>query len=272
MFVLPSLHPSRRRHRPGWAVWQAVGVRRLLLPARAARIRRTLLAAALVAPVLLAGCTRGGSAATPAGSASPDAAATLAAAEKALNATPAMHFTITTPSTPGAAAVLAGASGDVVRPDRFSGALDVALGGQRLNVKVVSVAGSVWAQLFGAGWAKVDPGRFGVHDPGTLLAPQGGLADLLTAATGATFAGEKRRGAEVLRQVDAQIPGAAVAKVLTTTDPSKPVPAVFGIDEATGQLREATLTGPFFSKEQQSTYTVVLENYGEQVDISAPAG
>ena len=111
-----------------------------------------------------------------------------------------MHFTITTPSTTGAAALLAGASGDVVRPDRFSGALDVALGGQRLSVKVVSVAGSVWAQLFCAGWAKVDPGRFGVHDPGTLLAPQGGLADLLTAATGATSPARSGAGAEVLRR------------------------------------------------------------------------
>ena len=76
----------------------------------------------------------------------------------------------------------------------------------------------------------------------------------------------------MLRLVDAQIPGAAVAKVLTTTDPTKTVPAVFAIEEATGQLREATLTGPFFSKEQQSAYTVVLEKYGEQVDIRAPAG
>ena len=243
-------------------------MRRPLLPARPAR---ALLAAALVAPVLLAGCTRSGGTATPTGSASPDAAATLATAEKVLNATPSLHFTITTPSTPGAAAVLAGATGDVVRPDKFSGTLDVAIGGQRLNVKVVSVSGTVWAQVFGS-WSTVDPAKFGVHDPGTLLAPQGGLADLLGAATDATFAGEKRRGSEVLRLVDAQIPGAAVAKVLTTTDPSKTVPAVFAIEEATGQLREATLTGPFFSKEQQSTYTVVLEKYGEQVDIRAPAG
>ena len=50
------------------------------------------------------------------------------------------------------------------------------------------------------------------------------------------------------------------------------VPAVFGVDTATGQLREATLTGPFFDAATTSTYTVVLEKYGEQVDIRAPIG
>jgi len=50
------------------------------------------------------------------------------------------------------------------------------------------------------------------------------------------------------------------------------VPAVFGVDTATGQLREATLTGPFFDASTTSTYTVVLDKYGEQVDIRAPIG
>lgn len=235
----------------------------------------TVRARALVAVVLvalaLAGCTKsGGSGAT--GSATPDAAATLAKARTALDAAPALHFTITTPTTPGGAAVLTGAAGDVARPDRFSGTLDVVVAGQTLHVKVVSVSGTVWAQLFGSAWAKVDPARFGAHDPGTLLAAKGGLSDLLSAATGARFTGEKRRGSDVLREVSAEIPGSAVAAVLATTDPSRPVPAVFGVDEASGQLREATLTGPFFSTQEQSTYTVVLERYGEQVDIRAPAG
>jgi len=236
--------------------------------------------AALLGPALLAallgGCTHGAAKATPAGSAAGsatlDAAGTLAGAKKALDASPALHFTITTPATPTGSAVLSGAEGDVARPDRFSGTLDVVVAGQKLRAKVVSVTGTVWAQIFGSAWSKVNPAQFGVHDPGTLLAPQGGLGDLLSAATGPRFAGEKRRGAEVLKEVAAQIPGDAVARVLTTADATKPVDAVFGIDEATGQLREATLTGPFFSAGEQSTYTVVLDRYGEQVDISAPAG
>jgi hypothetical protein len=135
---------------------------------------------------------------------------------------------------------------------------------------VISVSGTVYAQVFSTACAKVQPAQFGLHDPGTLMAPQGGLADLLTSAANPSFAGEKRRGQEVLREVKATLPGATVARVLTSVDPAQPVPAVFGVDEASGQLREATLTGPFFDKAAPSTYTVGLERYGEQVDISAP--
>ena len=199
-----------------------------------------------------------------------DAAGTLVAAKKTLDAAPAVHFALSSASAPKATSALVGGEGDVQRPDRFSGALDVLVAGQRVRVKVTSVTGSVYAQLFGASWAKVDPAQFGLHDPGTFMAPTGGLADLLGTATDARFTGEKRRGAEVLRLVSAAIPGATVARVLTTRDAARAVPAVFGIDTATGQLREATLTGPFFDPVATNTYTVVLDRYGEQVDIRAP--
>jgi lipoprotein LprG len=221
---------------------------------------------------LLVGCTRSSSPAAASSSAAPDPAATLAAAKKALDAASALHFTLTSDSTPKAATALVGGQGDVARPDRFSGTLDVLVASQKVQVKVVSVAGTVYAQLFSSSWAKVDPAQFGLNDPGTFMAPQGGLADLLSTATNPRFTGEKRRGAEVLRQVSADIPGSTVARVLTTKDASRPVPAVFGIDQATGQLREATLTGPFFDAATTSTYTVVLDKYGAQVDIRAPIG
>jgi lipoprotein LprG len=245
-------------------------VRRLAPPDRSALA--VLTAAVLLVTGVLAGCTKGGGGPAPTPSPTKDAATVLKEAGQKLDAAPALHFTVTSSGTPASATALTGGEGDVARPDKFSGTLSAKVGGQNLNVKVVSVGGTVWAQLLGAAWIKVDPARFGVHDPGTLLAPHGGLADLLNDATNPRVAGEKRRGAEVLREVDAEVPGATVARVLATTDPSKPVPAVFGVDEATGQLREATLTGPFFSTTQQSTYTVVLDRYGEQVDIRAPAG
>ena len=46
--------------------------------------------------------------------------------------------------------------------------------------------------------------------------------------------------------VTAEVPGLTVARVLTTRDAARAVPAVFGVDSGTCQLREATLTGPFF--------------------------
>ncbi len=240
------------------------------------RSRTGLPLAATLAAVLLAGllggCTRAASSSGTASSSGPDAAALLAGAKTALDAAPALHFTLTSGSTPKTPTALVGGEGDVARPDGFSGTLDVIVAGQKVRVKIISTKGTVYAQLFSSTWSKVDPKQFGLNDPGTFMAPQGGLVDLVSTATNPRLTGEKRRGNEVLKQVSADIPGATVARVLTTRDPARAVPAVFGIDAATGQLREATLTGPFFDPATTSTYTVVLEKYGEPVDIRAPIG
>jgi LppX_LprAFG lipoprotein len=222
---------------------------------------------------LLAGCTRHATpAAAGSSSSAQDAASTLATAKKTLDAASALHFTLTSNDSPKGTTAVVGGQGDIARPDRFSGSLDVLVAGQKLRVKVVSVERTVYAQLFSSSWAKIDPAQFGLHDPGTFMAPQGGLGDLLSTATNPRLTGEKRRGSEVLRTVAADVPGSTVARVLTTRDAARAVPAVFGVDTATGQLREATLTGPFFDAAATSTYTVVLEKYGEQVDIRAPIG
>ena len=243
------------------------------------RPRRGLVAGLLVALVaalpagLLGGCTGHTTPAAAAGSGSgPNAASTLATAKKALDAATALHFTLTSDDSPKGATAVAGGQGDIARPDSFSGSLDVLVAGQKLRVKVVSVQRTVYAQLFSSSWTKIDPAQFGLHDPGTFMAPQGGLGDLLSTAANPRLTGEKRRGSEVLRMVAADVPGSTVARVLTTRDAARAVPAVFGVDTATGQLREATLTGPFFDAATTSTYTVVLEKYGEQVDIRAPSG
>jgi lipoprotein LprG len=228
----------------------------------------TGLAFALAAGALAA-CTRAASQATATSTADP--AAVLAGAKKQLDAASAVHFTLSSPSTAATRTAVLGGEGDILRPDRFKGGLDVVLNGLKAHVNVVSVSGTVYVQLLGSTWSKVQPEQLGLHDPATFMAPQGGLADLLTKAQNPSLAGEKRRGSEVLREVRATIPGETVRSVLTSVDQSQPVPAVFGIDEATGQLREATLTGPFFDAKTPSTYTVVLDRYGEKVDIGAPA-
>ena len=61
-----------------------------------------------------------------------------------------------------------------------------------------------------------------------------------------------------------------MAALLTSADPSKSVAATFGIDTGTSQLRRVVLTGPFVSTSTDSTYTLVLTNYGENVSVTPP--
>ena len=59
--------------------------------------------------------------------------------------------------------------------------------------------------------------------------------------------------------------------LLTSAAPSRPVAATVGVDASTHQLRRVSMVGPFFSATQDSTFTVVLSNYGENVTVTPPA-
>ena len=46
--------------------------------------------------------------------------------------------------------------------------------------------------------------------------------------------------------------------------------ARFSIADETGELRRAELTGPFFTAEDDATYTLELSDFGADVEITAP--
>jgi lipoprotein LprG len=77
-------------------------------------------------------------------------------------------------------------------------------------------------------------------------------------------------GAEVVDEITATLPGEVVRQVLTIADPAAEVAAAFALDEETGHLRRAVLTGPFVGDSGTQTYTVLLDDYDQAVDISAP--
>jgi lipoprotein LprG len=81
---------------------------------------------------------------------------------------------------------------------------------------------------------------------------------------------DDRYNGEALHEIGCMLPGKAVAALLTSADPSKDVAATFGIDTTTNQLRRVVLIGPFVTVAKDSTYTLILANYGENVSITPP--
>lgn len=232
-----------------------------------ARGRAAAVTAAVVVLAPLAGCSGGGGS----GGSAKDPQALLAAARQQLLDTSSVHFVLTSEGVPSGGTTLSAGEGDAARPDRFRGEFTVSVNGLQAKVKVVSVGGTVYAQLpLAAGYTKVDPATFQLNDPGRLLRADGGLPDLLTRATSVRDAGKDRFDGTVLREVDIALPGSAVDAVLTDADPSVEVTGTVGIDPDTERVRRAVLRGPFFAKGTTSTFTIVLDRYGEQVDISAP--
>jgi lipoprotein LprG len=167
--------------------------------------------------------------------------------------------------------VLIGGEGDIARPASFEGTLKVLALGSNLDLSVVSVDGTVYAQLpFTSTFSVVDPAAFGFGDPGALLDPETGISQLLASAESATLGEERRVDGEVVREVTAELPGDLVEQILTSEDPSTPVRARFSIATETGELRRAELTGPFFAAGDDATFTLDLSDFGADVEITAP--
>lgn len=226
--------------------------------------RGSLVALAMVA---LAGCTSS----APAKGADPHVL--LGQARSTLDATPAVHFTLSSSGIGGGGLALVGGTGDVARPAAFRGTLHLSQGGASLNVKVISVGGKVYAQLpFTKGYTPTNPSQFGLSDPARLIEPNTGITSLLTSVDSATAAPSDRYQGERLDEVRVTLPVARVASVLDTTQRSGEVRGTVGIDPASHQLRRVVLAGPLLEKAKDVTYTLILEDYGEKVTITPPAG
>jgi len=222
-----------------------------------------LLALALLTGPLLTGCS---------GSTTSESAPDLLAqAKRTLDDADTAHFELDSEGAPKTGTVLTGGAGDIARPSSFQGTLKVNALGSALDLKVISVNGTVYAQLpFTTVYSVVDPAQFGFGDPGALLDPDTGISQLLAKAENAKLGEEKRVGGEVVREVTAQIPGELVEQILTSKDPSTPVQARFSIVEKSGQLRRAELTGPFYEAGHDATFTLQLSDFGADVQIAAP--
>jgi hypothetical protein len=229
-------------------------------------LRRTgirLLATLLLTATALAGC--GG------GEPEESAADLLGRAKTTLDDASSVHFVLESAGAPESGTALIGGEGDIARPAGFDGTLKVRAMGSALDLPVISVDGTVYARLpFTPGFSKVDPAAFGVGDPGALLDPETGISQLLESAASAQLGKERRVDGEVVREVTAELPGDQVEQILTSEDPSQAVGARFSIATESGQLRRAELTGPFFTAEDDATYTLELSDFGADVEITAP--
>lgn len=222
--------------------------------------------AATVAGTVVASCSSGSSTTV-------SARQLVRQAKVTLDATPGLHFSLTSDHTPSSGTVLVGGSGDVAKPSSFQGKLQVRTAGLQLSVNVISVDGEVWIKPpLTLSYTKTDPHKYGISDPGKLLDPQQGISSLLTqfSSIDAKTTRDRFRG-EKLVEVSVVLPGTAVAQVLTSADKTQPVHGTLGINPTSHELRRAVLTGPFLDKNTQTTFTIVLDHYGEQPTIRAPS-
>jgi lipoprotein LprG len=195
----------------------------------------------------------------------------LAKAKTTLDTTSSVHFKLTSTDVPSGGTRLIGGEGIAARPPAFQGTLDVFISGAKVSVDVVSVGGKVYAKLpFQAGYGVADPKTLGLKDPATLIDTETGLSRLVAEMQDARTVGEARIDGEVVSEIHGTVPGNVVAETFTSSDPGKPVETVAFVVKDSGELRRAVLKGPFFEPSKNSTFTLVLDQYGAKVAISAP--
>jgi lipoprotein LprG len=188
-----------------------------------------------------------------------------------LDSTPSFHFTLTGANVTGSGPLLTGGRGDMRRPASMSGNLQVSVFGFAIGVPVVSVGGKFWVRLpTNSGFTIGNPASYGFADPARLIDPNHGLSSLLLECRSPQVQNDDRYNGEALHEIGCALPGSAVAALLTSADSSKDVATTFGIDPTTNQLRRVVLTGPFVSAGTNTTYTLILANYGENVAITPP--
>lgn len=191
----------------------------------------------------------------------------LGQAKQAIDSAPSLHLLLTSKDVGGGGTVVTGGNGDASRPNNFQGTVQLTINGIPATIGVVSTGGTFYVRApFAPRFAPANPATYGLADPGTLLDPQTGLSSLLVGATNVRSAPTVRFGGEQLDQVDATISGARLGQIVPGTDPSQSFQATLGIAEGSHQLRRVILSGPSFS-----SYTLVLDNYGEHVVITPPA-
>lgn len=225
--------------------------------------RLLALATALLALVALSACSG-----TKEPSVSPEE--TLAAARKHLDATPGLRIGLSTEKLPTGVDGLVRADGVATHAPAFKGDIKVAAGGITADAAVVAVDGTVYAKLpFTSKFVPIDPADYGAPDPADLMATDGGLSSLLTAAQDVKQGQRVREGKRVLSSYSATVPGKAVAAVIPSASATATFKATFTVTDQ-NELTKAVLTGPFYPKAGDVTYTIAFADYGTERDIVAP--
>jgi lipoprotein LprG len=234
------------------------------------RLATTLTAVVLALPALSA-CSGDADGSGGEGDEGPTPEEVLAEAATTLTETSGVELTLSTPSLPDGVSGITEATGTITQAPAFDGSITVVFAGQTVDVPVIAVDDTVYAQLpFTPGWNKVNPKEYGAPDPSDLIGDDG-FAGLL-GLTESPEAGESVRGgadnSEILTTYSGTVPGDAMDAIIPSSS-GDTFDVEWQVSDA-GELRKATLTGVFYPRAEPMTYTVDFADYGTEKDITAP--
>lgn len=232
-------------------------------PSVPGRVLVTLVCAAL----LLAGCGGPGDDAQ-----GPSPAQVLQTAKKHFDDASSVHIDLTTAATPSSGNGVLGASGTVTHAPAFQGDVKVVLSGLTATVPITAVGGKVYAKLpMQTKFTLVDPAEYGAPDPSEFADPDQGLSGLIGKLQHLKKGKQTRSGDQILTTYTGTLPGQAVKAIIPSADAKGSYPTSIGVDEQ-GYARTVSVTGKFFTGNDNVTYDVTFSKYDGHVHVVPPKG
>jgi lipoprotein LprG len=221
----------------------------------------------LAAAVLLAGCQ---------GDSEPKKADTselqkrLSAARALIDDAETINVSLATKSLPDGVTGLLSASGQGNHSPAFKGKVKVVTGGSTLSADVVSADGTLKAKTsFSPLYLEIDPASLKAPDPAALLDAENGVTRILDQVKSLKGGDKSRDGSDVLTTISGTLPGSIVSTIIPSADESATFAVKYRLTDK-DELRDATLSGPFYPEGGDVTYTVKLTTSDVPVTIKVP--
>ncbi|MBJ7359598.1 LppX_LprAFG lipoprotein [Nocardioides sp.] len=196
----------------------------------------------------------------------------LALAKTTLDETSAVTISLETDEVPSGVTGIKSATGVGAHPAAFEGEFELSVNGLPATAEVIAVDGVTYAKnsLLLPDWTSIDPSDYGAPDPAQLMAPDDGFSGLIAAIVDAEEGDSVRGGddnREIFTEYTGTIPSSAVEALIPTAEGD--FDAVLTVSDE-GELRWAELTGVFYENADALTYTLELDDYGTEAEITAP--
>lgn len=228
--------------------------------------RRTLLSGAAVAALLaVTGCS---------GEEEPDAPTPqerLAAAQAKIEETDALTIALTSTGVPNDVNGVQSATGTGVIEDdvvKFEGEFQGRVSGVTATAGVLAIGDETYMKLFTPDYAPVNLDELGAPNPTSFFEPETGIASLIGATTDIEEKGQSREGRDILTEITGTLPGEKVEALLMLGGPDTEFDVAYGLT-ADDELRRAVLSGEFYEG-TESTYTLIVTDYGSPIEIESP--
>jgi lipoprotein LprG len=165
---------------------------------------------------------------------------------------------------------LQAAKGSGNKTPAFTGTVKYITGSSTVSAEVIAVGATVMAKpSFSPVFILLDPATLKAPNPAAFFEKDTGVSQILVETKGLTEAGKSRDGKDVLTAITGTLPGTVVRAVIPSADTTAPFDVTYRLTDD-NELRDATITGPFYPDIDDVTYTLTISTSDEPVAIKLP--